>query len=200
MNAGQKIILIIGAAFLALGIPMTVIFSVVFSYAGMGAVALLPLIFVILGIVLIIIPATGMAKTAAVRKHGTRYAAKIYGYTEDTSYTVNGAYPVDVKVRYFDPSGNVREAVIPTRFAAGSMDYPIGMTMDIYEYHGKYSWDPGTVRNERLFGEDELMDNKPVEPEKLHMVSVTCPHCGATFSAARGYASRCPYCGQSVDA
>ena len=68
-------------------------------------------------------------------------------------------------------------------------------TMDIYEYQGKYGWDPDSVRDEILSGEQELMDDKPVDPSKLRMTAVQCPNCGASYQAAAGYTGRCPYCG-----
>ena len=69
------------------------------------------------------------------------------------------------------------------------------MTITIYEYQGKFNFDPASVRDEVIPGEAELMDDKPLEPEKLKMVAVTCKNCGASYQAATGYSSRCPYCG-----
>ena len=46
-----------------------------------------------------------------------------------------------------------------------------------------------------LSGEQELMDDKPVDPSKLRMNAVQCPNCGASYQAAAGYTGRCPYCG-----
>ena len=108
---------------------------------------------------------------------------------------VNGRFPVNVIVHYFDKNQIEREAVIPTAFEKGASTYPIGMTMDIYEYQGKYGWDPDSVRDEILSGEQELMDDKPVDPYKLRMTAVQCPNCGASYQAAAGYTGRCPYCG-----
>ena len=64
----------------------------------------------------------------------------------------------------------------------------------IFEYQGKYEYDPSSVRYEILPGEQELMDNKPVDPSQLHMIAVTCPNCGASYKKAAGYAEKCPYC------
>lgn len=50
-----------------------------------------------------------------------------------------------------------------------------------------------------LPGEDELMDDKPVAPDKLQIVAVTCPNCGSNFQAATGYSSKCPYCGGYIN-
>lgn len=192
----QKILLIMGAAFAAVGIMVAAVFaSVGMASGGMGAFLLLPVFFVVLGICFIAAVLSGMHKKSIIVKKGTRYAAKIYSYTENTAYTVNGRFPVNVVVRYFDRNQIIRETVIPTAFEKGSGDYPIGMTIDIYEYQGKYGFDPKSVRNETLSGEQELMDDKPVDPSKLRMKAVQCPNCGASYQAAAGYTGKCPYCG-----
>lgn len=85
--------------------------------------------------------------------------------------------------------------ILPTSFCQGSSQYPLGMTIDIFEYQGKYEYDPSSVRYEILPGEQELMDNKPVEPSQLHIISVICPNCGASYKKAADYAEKCPYCG-----
>ena len=74
-----------------------------------------------------------------------------------------------------------------------------GLTIDIFEYNGKYGYDPDSVRDERLPGEEELMDDKPVAPDKLRLVAVRCPNCGSSFRAATGYSSKCPYCGNYLN-
>ena len=51
-----------------------------------------------------------------------------------------------------------------------------------------------------LPGEEELMDDKPVDPMQLKMVAVSCPNCGSSFQAATGYSSKCPYCGSYINA
>ena len=90
-----------------------------------------------------------------------------------------------------------KSVTVPLETGILSLDsmFPIGMTIDIYEYNGKYSYDPASVRGERLRREEELMDNKPIDPEQLHLIAVRCSNCGASYKAATGYASRCPYCG-----
>ena len=55
--------------------------------------------------------------------------------------------------------------------------YPIGMTIDIFVYHGKFGYDPDSVRNEILEGEAELMDDKPVSPDQVKLIAVNCPNC-----------------------
>ena len=78
MNMAQKILLIVGAAFAAIGVY----------------------------------------KKSVIVKKGTRYPAKIYRYTENTAYMVNGRFTVNVIVHYFDKNQIEREAVIPTAEAA----------------------------------------------------------------------------------
>lgn len=196
MNIAQKIISIIGAAFVGIGIVVAIPMCVVGSYVdGAMFFVLIPLFFVVLGLAFIGGAFVGVFKKKYIRKHGTKYAAKIYGYIENTSYVVNGRFSLNVKVHYFDKKMIEREAILPTAFQSGSSKYPIGMTIDIYEYNGKYGYDPDSVRNEVLPGEKELMDDKPMEPGKLKMVAIVCPNCGASFQAASGFSSRCPYCG-----
>lgn len=192
MNIAQKILLIMGAAFIAIGGVVTLIFGAV---GGIGIFTAIPLLFVVIGICFIVVPLIGASKKKKILKRGNKYAAKIYGYVENTSYSVNGSFTVNVKVHYFDKDGIEREAILPTGFAKGSGQYPIGMTIDIYEYQGNYNFDPASVRNEILPREDELMDDKPVEPEKIKIVAATCQNCGASFQATSGYTARCPYCG-----
>lgn len=192
MNIAQKILLIMGFGYIAIG-------SVVaFAFVGSGQAGsfiMIPLLFVALGIAFAVGVFFSIAKKKKISRLGKRYAAKIYGYVDNTSYRVNGAYTVNTKVHYFDESGTEREAIIPTSFARGSNMYPIGMTIDIFEYQGKYDFDPKSVRNEILPREYELMDDKPLEPEKAAIVSVSCQSCGATYEAASGYSNKCPYCG-----
>ncbi len=192
MNVVQKLLIILGAAYIAIGGVVAFIFSCV---GNTGLFIAIPLLFVVLGIGFVAGTLLHISKKKRILTHGNKYAAKIYGYVENTSYTVNGNFTVNTKVRYFDKNGVEKEAVLPTQFAKGSGMYPIGMTIDIYEYQGNYNFDPKSVRNEILPGESVLMDDKPVEPEKIKNVAVTCQNCGATFQAASGYSTSCPYCG-----
>lgn len=192
MNSAQKILMIMGAAYIAVG---TVVFLVLAGSGMSGPFAAIPLLFVALGIAFVAGVLISRAKKKNIVAKGKKYAAKIYGYVDNTAYLVNGSYTVNVKVHYFDEKHMEKEAIIPTGFEKGSGMYPIGMTIDIYEYRGKFGYDPASVRNEILPDEDELMDSKPVSPEKLRSVAVICPSCGASFQAHAGYSSRCPYCG-----
>lgn len=188
----NKILTILGAMYIAVGSMVTIVFI---ACGMVGAFLLIPIFFVVLGMVFVTGVLYSRAKKKEILTHGKQYAAKIYGYVEDHSVVVNDCYLQNVKVHYFDDAHIEREAVIPTGFPKGADTYPIGMTMDIYEYHGKYGYDPDSVRDEKLPGEEELMDDKPVAPDQVKLIAVTCPNCGSSFRAAAGYVNRCPYCG-----
>lgn len=191
MSFMQKILLFMGVIYVLIGGTVGLIFAAV----GLGIFVMIPLIFVVLGLGFILGVCRTVAKKKAIITKGKKYTGKIYGYVENTSYTVNGRYTINVKVRYFDENRIEREAVLPTAFSDGNGQYPIGMTIDFFEYKGKYGFDEKSVRNEVLPGEAELMDNKPLEPDKITVVAVECPNCGASFQAMKGYTERCPYCG-----
>ena len=66
---------------------------------------------------------------------------------------------------------------------------------DLYEYDEKISWDRNSVRQETLFDERELMDGIEDNSDG-EVIAVECPKCGASYCAAKEYASKCPYCGE----
>lgn len=201
MNIAQKIILAMGAFYVLIGGTISIVFvSTLGALQGGYGFLAIPMLFVVLGIAFIIGALIPEFRKGRIRKRGTRYPAKIYGYVENTSYRVNGRFPINVKVHYFDRNGIEREAVLPASVSKGDSTYPIGMTIDIFEYHGKYGFDPNSVRNEILPREEELMDDKPVDPSKVRMVAVSCKSCGASYQAAEGYTGRCPYCGSYQNA
>jgi len=194
MNSAQKICMIVGTGFAGIGLFMTVLFM--FAFGEIGVFILIPLMFVVIGLCFIVTILVMLHNQKMIRVHGEKYAAKIYGYVQNTSYRVNDQFTWNVKVHYFDNYGIEREVILPTSISRGADSmFPIGMTIDIYEYNGKYSYDPASVRGERLRREEELMDNKSIDPEQLHLIAVRCSNCGASYKAATGYASRCPYCG-----
>ncbi len=182
--------------FTVLGAGISLIFLAVFG----PPIGLFPLIFLIIGLGILAIPYMAYRKEAAIKHKGKRYPAKVYGYVEDSTITINGQYPINIKARYFDDKHQVREAVIPTRFPKGNVPYAVGMTLDILEYQGMYDMDKASVRSERLKEEEVLMDNRPLEPELADYIAITCPNCGASFKAVKGYTGRCPYCDSYINA
>lgn len=196
MNGMQRILFIMGCAYVMIGSAVLICFWGMSRYVGMMTTGIvIPLLFVALGIVFLVIVVRGISKKNRIIRHGTKYAAKIYGYVDNTSYTVNGSYPINVRVRYFDKNHVEREAILPACFDKGSGQYPIGLTIDIYEHHGEFGFDASSVRNEVLPGEQELMDDKLMNPSEVRLLAVNCPNCGASFQAATGYSNKCPYCG-----
>ena len=195
MTFAQKLLMIIGIIFTSVGafiLALTLGLNLLLHDGALFMI--LPIAFLAIGLGFIIGVLISVRKKSNIRKRGTRYPAKIYGYVKNTSYMINGSYPMNTVVHYFDNYHIEREAILPTSFAKGSNLYPIGMTIDIYEYHGKFGFDPKSVRAEILPGEEELMDDKPVSPDQVQLVAVTCPNCGSSFQAAAGYSSKCPYC------
>ncbi len=153
-----------------------------------------PLIFVLIGAGLCAIPAIAIIREKRIWKKGEPFVAKICGYVEDTSITVNGAYPINVRVRFFDNAGQIKETILNTNFARGNVSYPIGATIDIRGYNGKYSFDADSVRDEVLPHEENLMDNRPLDTADVKYIAVTCPNCGASFKAVKGYTDTCTDC------
>ena len=195
MKTVYKILILVGAIFALVGSLLTFIFFVNRDVFGLWS--LFPLFFVALGLCFIIPGIIDVTKNRKIIKNGKRIPAKICGYVEDKHVVINGGYAVNTVVRYFDSYRRVKECVIETGFQRGSNAYPIGMTVDLYEYDGKISWDQDSVRQETLFDEKELMDGIE-DTSDGEVIAVNCPKCGALFCTAREYAAKCPYCGEDT--
>lgn len=193
----RKILLILGGGFVAIGLMVAIVFL---SIGEIGFFLAIPFFFVLIGLAIVISVIVSYVKEASVKTKGTKYKAKIYSYVDDTSVVVNGAFQVNCKVHFFDRNGIEKEAIIPTAFARGSSEYPIGMTIDIFEYNGRYGFDKNSVRDEVLDREEELMDDKPIDRAKIRKVAISCQSCGITYEAIGGYSASCPYCGNKVNA
>lgn len=203
MNESEKFLKMFGGIFFAvgvlvggIGIGLLFISDILFAAA---IPLLLGLVFGAIGGGILISQFKKSAARKTVEENGDRFTGKIYGYVEDKSCTMNGDYLINIKVHYFDKNGMEREAIIPTGFTRGSGDFPIGATIDIIALNTSYTWVKNSVRFEHIYGEEELMDDKPLDPSKIDMIAVSCPNCGASFSAAKGYTSKCPYCGSSIN-
>ena len=198
MKGAYKVFFLVGAIFSFVGLVICAAFFA--NRDVFGWFCLFPLIFLVMGIVFMIFPIRQLRINKMIVKCGRRISAKIYDYCEDTSATVNGAYPVNTVVRYFDTYGKECETILETGFLRGSNEFPIGMTIDIYEYNGKIGYDKDSVRSETIFREEELMDNKPINTAGMEVVAIECKSCGASFCATKGYVSKCPYCGKLINA
>ena len=196
MDIFVLVLLIIGGAFTLIGGAIAGVFAAV----GLGPYALIPGLFIVIGLIMLISVFSVIIKKKQVKAKGTKYEAKIYSYVENKSYIVNGDYTMNAKVHYFDKTGIEREAIIPTSFAKGSNEYPIGMTIDIFEYNGKFDFDKNSIRSERIYREAELMDDKPIDRADIKMIAISCKNCGSSYEAIQGYTARCPYCGGYTNA
>lgn len=204
MNESEKFLTMFGSIFGGIGVLMLVVgIGIIAGTGGLfggGMPLLMGIIFASIGFGVMIPQLKSASRRKQISNTGTKYTGKIYGYLEDKGCTMNGDYLINIKVHYFDEYGTEREAVIPTGFTRGSGEYPIGATIDIVGMGTEYAWDKNSVRYEVIDREDELMDDKPINVGALAMTSITCPGCGATFAATKGYVSRCPYCGGTTNA
>ena len=89
MKAAYKVFLLVGAIFTFVGLIITIVFFA--NRDVFGWFSLFPLIFLILGIVLIIPAILQTRKNKLIIENGRRISAKIYDYIEDRSATINGA-------------------------------------------------------------------------------------------------------------
>ncbi|MBR1796837.1 MAG: hypothetical protein IJ757_02300 [Clostridiales bacterium] len=198
MRSANRILLLVGAMFAFVG--TVILFAFVLNWKTFGLMSLFPGFFILLGIALMFPAVMEIITNKRATTKGKKYSAKIYGYIEDRSVLVNESYPINTKVRFFDESGNRKEAILQTSFTKGSGDFPIGMTITIFDYKNKYFFDRKSVRDETLSGEADLMDDIPVNTSLLTKSVVDCQSCGATFTAVKGYVTKCPFCGRGINA
>ncbi len=202
MKATDKIFRLLGIAFTSLGGLFLIIGIIILCKTNimeLGLFAVIGFVFSLIGVGFLISQMKKSRKRKELLQNGRRYTGKIYGYIEDKSILLNNAYPINIKVHYFDIDNIEREAIIPTGFARGSGEYPLGATIDIVALDSSYTWIEGSVRFETIEREEELMDDKPLNPTGLNLIAVECPHCGSNFTATHGYVSKCPYCGSSIN-
>ena len=115
MTFAQKLLMIIGIIFTSVGafiLALTLGLNLFFFFFSLFMI--LPISFLTTGLGFIIGVCIGIRKKSNIRKRGTRYAAKIYGYVQNTSYVVNGRYPLSTVVHYFDNYHIEREAILPS--------------------------------------------------------------------------------------
>lgn len=127
---------------------------------------------------------------------GANYLAKVFGYEEDHSLTMNGAPVLVLVVRYFE-QGEIRQASVNTGVVDKTL-YPIGSTVTIRVYEGRVALVPGSCSSSRIEGEDDLM-NPDFDPLGIQSsVNVDCPNCGASIVVPLGMSRICPYCNTKV--
>ncbi len=199
-------LLVFGGIFFFVGLAVMIGclgFGVVGAQFGFGfsnLIVLFPMLFMLLGLIVLLYAFVLIKRKKDISKKGTRYQAKIYGYVEDKSLVVNGDFTMNLKVHFFDDNRVEREAILVTNFPKNSDMYGIGMTIDIFEYNGKFDFDKASLRYEHIAGEEELMDDKPINPDEQQFTAVTCPYCGASFNAVADYSNKCPYCNGYINA
>ena len=202
MNEQDKFAVLIGGVFFPTG-AFVIVMGALLLHSGNEieacmVVFFLGAIFCCLGGGVLLTQMKKANKRKKVATEGIIYTGKIYGYVEDKTCTINDSFPINTKVRYFDEDGKEREVIIKTGFLKGNGDFPIGATIDIKVLGVSTTWVPGSVRYEHISREEELMDDKPIN-QVMNMTAVVCDCCGASFTAAKGYVSKCPYCGASIN-
>ena len=127
---------------------------------------------------------------------GTVYMGKIFDYKEDGQVLYNGMPTLSLVVRYMK-DGVIRQAVVRT----GQVDtaaFPRGSTVSVSILDGEAALIPGSVTDQKLPDEENLM-NPDLDPEGVHSsLGVSCPSCGAGLMVPYGMAAVCPYCGRKV--
>ena len=186
MKAAYKILFFMGLIFVFVGIVVFVPF--VLNIQVFGIMVAIPVFFVILGICFIVPFAKQKNADKKIMRLGKKRIAKISDYVEDTSATVNDEYLINTVVHYPDDRGKTCDAILETGFMRGSNKYPLGMSVDIYEYKGRVVWDKKSVRIEEI----------PGEPESEVVVS-ECKNCGSSVCQIKGFTNRCPYCHKSME-
>lgn len=150
MKAAYKILIVLGMIFFIVGLALLVPFIANISvFKWMVAI---PAFFVVLGICFMLPGIAQLVGNRMIRKYGKKRAALIYDHIEDTSVTVNNEYTINTVVHYLDDDNTECEAILATGFMRGRGEYPLGLTIDIYEYNGKIGWDKNSVRSEEIPG------------------------------------------------
>lgn len=196
MNMVGKVFLMVGGIFLFVGLILFTAFIFAFGFP----IALFPMLFVLLGAVFCAIPVVSAIREKKAWREGKPYTGKVYGFVENTSVVVNGSYPINTVVRFFDERHMVREAILHTDFSRGSQKFAVGSTIDIREYKGRFVYNRASVRYETLKDEEILMENRSLDAAGITYVAVTCESCGASFKAQKGITAKCPYCDSYVKA
>lgn len=127
-----------------------------------------------------------------VLEQGVVYLGKIFDLEPDYEVLMNGQPCITLVVRFL-MRGQIREARVNTGDADVSF-YPIGATVAISIHNGLAAFVPGSVSDQRLERESDLM-NPDFDPSGVESsLGVTCPNCGANVAVPVGMSRFCPYC------
>ena len=116
----------------------------------------------------------------------------------DHQMNFNDQPTVSLIVRYKE-NGIIKQAVVRTGLT-DTAEFPRGATVTISIHNGEAALIPGSVSDERLPDEENLM-NPDFDPENIHSsIGASCPACGANLMVPIGMSVVCPYCGRKVRA
>lgn len=201
MSEKSKIKKIIGGIFLVAATVCFLVSMVLFVFVD-SILKVIPAVFVLIlglaGIELLMSAEKGQAKQNNILTYGQHYLGKIVGHIEDGGEPVDGQHFLNTRVRYFDASGRIREVVVDTGTRGKGNDFPEGATIEIAVLENMVTWIKGSVSQEHIPDEEELMDGRPLSPIKSEKMAVSCQGCGASFYGDLGYLDRCPYCNELI--
>lgn len=133
-----------------------------------------------------------------INEQGVAVMGKIFDYVYDHQMSFNDQPTVSLIVRYKE-NGIIKQAVVRTGLT-DTAEFPRGATVTISIHNGEAALIPGSVSDERLPDEENLM-NPDFDPENIHSsIGASCPACGANLMVPIGMSVVCPYCGRKVRA
>lgn len=197
---GNKFVRNFGLFFVFLGIAITFILIAAGLQTGRKMLIFmalfLALLFCGIGGFLASLGIRALKRIEVINDEGTVYTGKIFRLVPDHQMTINGASTLSLIVRYKD-GGIIKEVAVRTSEADEAL-FPVGGTVSISILNGEAALVPGTVTDQKLPDEENLM-NPDLDPKGMKSsAGVSCPGCGANLMVPYGMAAVCPYCGRKV--
>ena len=126
---------------------------------------------------------------------GVACTGKVFGYEEGERKNFSRPM-VMLQVRYYDKSGTIRQALVPTDQTERER-YPMGGNVTIYVWNA-LATTADTKAVPSAGDESELMmggiDVYGTQPKR----GTHCPNCGAVVNVPLHMRAKCPYCGNII--
>lgn len=128
-------------------------------------------------------------------RNGVACTGKVFGYEEGEERNVSRRM-VLLQVRYYDKTGAIRQALVPTDQTERER-YPLGGNVTIWVWNGL-----ATTADDKAVpaaGEesDLMMDGVDVYGTQPRQ-GTHCPNCGAVVNVPLHMRAKCPYCGNII--
>lgn len=187
VTGGEIFSLLFLSSFVIAGIAVWVFFGSQQNQNQHGFLLIWTLIFAGVPLISIVSILRTIKKRADALRLGTRYQAKIVGYAFDYAMRVSGQSARDIVVAFIKDGKRYQRAISTKMF--NRTRFPIGATVDIYEYKGEYligseAYDERIPRETELMGNTSRLEQNGVSnpPAKEDIWgTVVCPHCGQEF-------------------